>query len=239
MSVIAKRKDAAKATLEQTVYELILERLPVRTATLYGAFDDRDDKWLVLEDIGDVEPAFDDIDVIQELSAWLAIVHHSVSELARLPRLPDRGPAHFRGRLHHTRSVLEGRTRAASDPRKRRIFHEAVLACDAVSDQWENVAHACEKVPPSLVHGDLAAENLRFSEGRRGREIVVLDWEKAGWGVPAVDLSRVDLGVYIETANPAVLRCAPRDLVHDFASKSSSGVKRLTKRLWAAIEDLR
>jgi hypothetical protein len=250
-SVIAKRAAAEKAAIEQTVYESILERLPVRKATLYGAFDDGDDKWLVLEDIGDVEPAFDDNGVIQELSAWLAIVHRSVSELVGLPRLPDRGPAHFRTRLQQARSGLDGRLRAASDPRERKIFHEAVLACDAVADRWEAVALACEGVPPSLVHGDLAAQNLRLSAEGGCRKLVVLDWEKAGWGVPAVDLAHVDLGAYSKTAGGTSLGCAPRDLerayragrlfrvlVHEFASKPPSEVKRYTARLWAGIEEL-
>jgi aminoglycoside phosphotransferase (APT) family kinase protein len=39
-----------------------------------------------------------------------------------------------------------------------------------------------------LVHGDLSGKNLRIRRTIAGEQLLVLDWETAGWGPPAADL---------------------------------------------------
>jgi aminoglycoside phosphotransferase (APT) family kinase protein len=42
--------------------------------------------------------------------------------------------------------------------------------------------------PRTLVHGDFGAKNVRLRTTPAGTEVVVLDWETAGWGAIAVDI---------------------------------------------------
>jgi hypothetical protein len=52
-------------------------------------------------------------------------------------------------------------------------------------------------MPRTLVHGDFVGKNCRVrNSSNRDPELVVFDWEKAGWGVPAVDLATNAFGVY-------------------------------------------
>ena len=46
----------------------------------------------------------------------------------------------------------------------------------------------CGNAPRTLVHGDLSGKNLRLCKTDAGPQIVALDWETAGWGLPAADL---------------------------------------------------
>jgi len=45
-----------------------------------------------------------------------------------------------------------------------------------------------------LVHGDLAAKNARVRTSPNGNRLLILDWETAGWGVPAIDLAQYAAG---------------------------------------------
>jgi aminoglycoside phosphotransferase (APT) family kinase protein len=46
-------------------------------------------------------------------------------------------------------------------------------------------------MPLTLVHGDFVAKNLRVRNSQEGPILLPLDWETAGWGVPAADLAQV------------------------------------------------
>ncbi len=77
---------------------------------------------------------------------------------------------------------------------------ESVLAqCERLSARWDQLASACEGIPQTLVHGDFIQKNVRIRYVQD--EIIMLpyDWEKAGWGIPAEDISRVDLPTYWST----------------------------------------
>jgi len=61
-------------------------------------------------------------------------------------------------------------------------------------DDW--VAAACAGVPSTLVHGDFRPKNAYLRDDGAGMCLFPIDWEMAGWGVPAADLTRVDLRAY-------------------------------------------
>jgi hypothetical protein len=56
--------------------------------------------------------------------------------------------------------------------------------------QWRQVERFCERMPQTLVHGDLGSQNARIRLGHTSNSLLIMDWEKAGWGVPAVDLAQ-------------------------------------------------
>jgi Phosphotransferase enzyme family len=246
-TVVVKGGSRAKIGLEQLFYESVLSRLPVRTATLYGTFEDGDHTWLVLEDVGD-QPAPDDGECRQALSVWCAAVHEAGSTLDDLPLLPDRGPTHFWNRLQRAGAVLRQRVDDAEAPRERGILTSAIEACDAVTARWDAVMRGCEGLPATVVQGDLATQNLRLRTVGDRLDIVVLDWEKAGWGVPAVDLARLSLSDYAVAARIGSPRYSSTDLelaawagkafrvlVHDFCIKSPKAIERYANKLWGVL----
>jgi aminoglycoside phosphotransferase (APT) family kinase protein len=251
-SVIAKGGDRASATLERLIYQSVLRRLPVATPRLYGVFDDGDRIWLVLEDLGPVEPIWDDAVEARELAGWCARAHRATAMLADLPALPDRGPAHFWTRLQHAKHHLEQRMATTAELRDRECLRLARAACDEVDARWDLIVRACEGFPSSLVHGDLAAQNLRVRHTGQDRELVVLDWEKAGWGVPAVDVARLNLEDYrafcgyqspfsawADLSRLAWAGSVFRALVHNFAAKPPKAVERYGVRLMSVLEEAR
>src|SRR5260221_341952 len=66
---------------------------------------------------------------------------------------------------------------------------EAIVAqCDFLDSRWNQVNALCQGMPPTFVHGDLKAKNIRVRHTSHGIAVLPFDWEIAGWGVPAVDL---------------------------------------------------
>jgi aminoglycoside phosphotransferase (APT) family kinase protein len=51
-------------------------------------------------------------------------------------------------------------------------------------------------MPETLVHGDFSAKNVRIRQGQHGLELLPLDWDAAGWGVAAADVSQIDVVLY-------------------------------------------
>ena len=73
--------------------------------------------------------------------------------------------------------------------------------------RWSWLEAACAGVPATLVHGDLQRKNTYLRTGGDGPELCAIDWETAGWGIPAADLTRIDLPTYwatVRSAWPAV-----------------------------------
>jgi hypothetical protein len=58
------------------------------------------------------------------------------------------------------------------------------------------VEHVCDGVPATLVHGDFRTRHACVRRGRDGLALFPINWETAGWGVPAADLTRLDLPAY-------------------------------------------
>jgi hypothetical protein len=197
-SVVLKRCDAERGMAERTLYGDVLARLPVPAPAHLGSWTDDDGNvWLAVEDVGDTEPSLERGDLRRQLTEWAAALHRAGSRLAIVGDLPDRSAGHYLARLRSTRATLLGRVGAEGLPRGRReVLERAIARCDQLEGRWDAVQELCSRVPVTLVHGDLAEENLRVVQGPAGPRLVALDWEKAGAGCPLVDLVRVDPGLY-------------------------------------------
>jgi aminoglycoside phosphotransferase (APT) family kinase protein len=124
-------------------------------------------------------------------------MHTSAARLAAAARLPDRGPSHY---LEHLRSarhtILHNLTNPALSGDDVTVLHAIVSQCDLLESRWSQVETCCAGVPSTLVHGDFRPKNVRVRADQAGLALFPLDWETAGWGVPAPDLASVDLTAY-------------------------------------------
>lgn len=201
-SVIAKRSTLASLLTEQTVYEQALSRLPLRPLRCYGLLRGEDSVygWLFLEDAGNDCYSADLFEHRALVAKWLGRTHSSAVELAHQCKLPDRGPLFFRNLLQagsgRIRQSLDKPSLRAGDPD---LLKTVVSQLQILFDRWDEVEEYCERVPKTLVHGDLKSKNLRIRAFAPGPELFALDWEVAGWATPAVDLHFVEeLELYLD-----------------------------------------
>ena len=55
---------------------------------------------------------------------------------------------------------------------------------------WQEMNAYCLTFPRTLVHGDLLCQNMRIRSNGQVSVAVLFDWERSGWGIPALDLTR-------------------------------------------------
>jgi aminoglycoside phosphotransferase (APT) family kinase protein len=78
---------------------------------------------------------------------------------------------------------------------------EAILLyCNRLLSRWSSVEAICDALPYTLVHGDFGAKNVRVRTDPEGLQLLPLDWDSAGWGVAATDLSQADVPTYWSVA---------------------------------------
>lgn len=204
-SVIAKRMPQAKARPERTMYECVLPHLPVTAPRFYGAFDDDHgpaaDTWLFLEDVGSERYSDDRPDHLALAARWVAGLHGSASEIPAARDLPDGGP----GRYHrHLVSAADTLTRRLSGPDLAgadvTLIRGIVELLHGLAARWSEVEQLCAGLPPTVVHGDFRPKNVYLRPSGDRLACYPIDWETAGWGVPAADLTRIDTAVYWSVA---------------------------------------
>ena len=194
-SVVAKRTTRHVAAIERHIYECVLPRLPLRAPAFHGALDEGDACWLFLEDAGAARA--EGGDARRLLTEWLARLHTSAAELVGPLALPERGTDQDRELLREARRGLcEGAGNPSLSPADRWLLGDLVQVLGGLDARWDGIERLCARMPRTLVHGDLGAQNLRLRATPEGDELLVLDWETAGIGPPAVDLVDVDAALY-------------------------------------------
>lgn len=178
----------------------------------YGMAASGDDcGWLFTENVG--EERFCPTSPRQRtLSAqWLARMHSAAARLDSAARLPDRGPAHYFDHLRLGReTIARNLDNPALSAEDRRLLRAVSAQCDAVERAWGGIERFCATVPCTLVHGDFRSKNVRLRVLGSRTTLFPIDWETAGWGVPAADLAatrgvtpleQVDLAAYASMAH--------------------------------------
>jgi thiamine kinase-like enzyme len=187
-AVIAKRCTRNTALVERQVYERLLPRIDVPVLHYYGYVEEPDGEfaWLFLEDAGEEKL----VETDRELATrWLAQLHTGAIALADRATLPDCGPQRYLRHLRIGRGLIrELPPRLTPWTEQRRALEGLQRDLDELQWRWALVDTACEAAPRTLVHCDFARKNLRVRHTPRGRDLVALDWETAGWGPPAADL---------------------------------------------------
>ncbi len=196
--LIAQRAPLSKALIERTVYRDILPRLPVPAPRFYGFLEDGPEfAWLFLEDAGD--DRYDPADPAHRAlgAGWLGQMHTTATGVATARGLPDAGPVRYRRHLVAGRSTIQTHlTNPALTAAERDTLRAIVSDLDRTEAAWTLIEAECAAFPQTLVHGDFRRKNVYLRDGPQGVELLPIDWETAGWGVPAIDLVRIDLAAY-------------------------------------------
>jgi aminoglycoside phosphotransferase (APT) family kinase protein len=196
-AVIAKRCWQETAVRERTVYEEVLPHLPLPALCYYGFVAEPGGEfcWLFLEDAGKGEYS-PGLKKHRRLAArWLGLVHTAAAGLEATVPLPERGPDHYREHLRSARRTLNTHLgNPALTGADVSVLEDLIARCDCLEGRWGDVKRFCQKMPRTLTHGDLAVKNVRVRTGAgEEMDLFPLDWETAGWGVPAVDLAQFTL----------------------------------------------
>lgn len=214
-SVIAQRSATSKAAAQRAIYAEVLPRLRLSAPHFYGTQQDgHDAAWVFVEDIGDERITLSDPCHLALAGEWVGRLHAGAAQLDSMRDLPDGGPSRYHDHLRVARQTIRANlANPALAPAEVDGLVRLLDELDAIDARWASLAAVCDGMPPTLVHGDIQRKNLHVKTSDRGLELFVIDWETAGWGVPAADLPKIDLEAYRSTVletwpdlNLAVLR---------------------------------
>lgn len=205
-AVMAKRCLLQTGAVERAIYEEFLPRLDLPSLEYYGSVEDEDGRsiWLFLEEAGGDLYSPENPEHRALAARWLAAVHTGGRRLGWEPRWPDRGPEQYLQRLRACRSRLrEYFTHPNLRPEGVAVLETVSEQCALLESRWREFEEICQATPRTLMHGDFVVKNLRVRAATGGPELLVFDWEFAGWGAPATDLAQFtghvaspDLSVY-------------------------------------------
>jgi aminoglycoside phosphotransferase (APT) family kinase protein len=189
-TLIAKRSAATRARIEWTIYKQFLPHVPVPSVQCYGYREELEGKfwWLFLEEANGERYVPERSDHRALAGHWLGAMHRTSLDVELPASLPDRGLEHHRQLLCAARAELWERVdNPVLSADEVALLRSIAAECDVLDTQWEVLERECNSAPRVLVHGDFARKNLRV---RDGAALLVFDWDKAGWGSPAIDLAQ-------------------------------------------------
>jgi phosphotransferase family enzyme len=202
-SIIAQRSNMAKALIERTVYEQVLPYLPVTSPRYYGCREAGPRyAWLFLEDVGDMHYCHTNAEHLAIAGRWVGGMHVAATRVAATRvatarGLPTSGLPRYLEHLHAARrTIREHLSKPWFTAGDVALLESMVLALDDVERHWPCVEQACSGAPLTLVHGDFRPRNANVKNDGVRTELYPFDWELAGWGLPAADLTQIDLAAY-------------------------------------------
>jgi hypothetical protein len=224
--VIAKWTWRQTVELEASLYAEVLPRLPVATVRCYGTAPDGDEAmaWLLLEDARGVPYSPSRPDHRRLAAQWLAALHTALPGRPERCALATRDAAHYRRLLERTvRAIAEGFANPALQAEHLPSLRAALERTGMLLGRWPEVERLCAGMPQTLVHADFVAKNVRIQEREGTSTLQAFDWEQAAWGLPAIDLTAIDLDEYA--------RCV-RATWPAFAGSDMRTVARVGRILW-------
>jgi phosphotransferase family enzyme len=197
--VIAKWTWRETIELEANLYAEVLPELPVATVSCYGSAPDGDGAkaWLFLDDAGG-EPYSPRRPEHRRLAArWLGAMHTALPAPPRRCALPARDTDEYRAVLVRCGGAIAGGLRnPAIGDEHRPCLRSAARRIETLLEHWPELERLCAAMPRSLVHGDFVPKNVRVCEHPGPATVQAFDWENAAWGLPAIDLTGIDLVEY-------------------------------------------
>ncbi len=193
-AVIAKRCAREAGQIERTVYERILPHVPLAGPHYYGTVEgpqDQDVCWLFIGEIHGEKYDMLRPDHRAAAARWLGTLHTTAQSAADQAGLPDAGPSRYRAEMRATRDLIRAQVDNPAFGAEDVAFLDLLVErFDELDENWDRLARACTGLPPTLIHGDFNAKNLRVQPSPQGVQIGVFDWEDAGLAVPAIDLAQ-------------------------------------------------
>jgi hypothetical protein len=196
--VIAKRCPPHTAAVERLIYEEFLPQVPLPTLGYYGSVEEGDGQswWLFIEEATGELYSPNNPEHRALAGRWLAAVHRAGCDPRWKQGLPDRGPEQYLQLLRTCRAKLrEHFTNPHLPLEGPTVLPALVRQCDVIEAHWTELEALCQIAPKTVVHCDFAIKNLRVRPAAHGPELLVFDWEYAGWGVPNIDLAQYIGGV--------------------------------------------
>lgn len=195
-AVIAKRGRRGPLPLEHKIYMEVLPHFPMPSLHCYGFVEKPDDKfcWLFLEDAGG-EQYSSLSEAHRALAArWLGTLHTASLTSAVDNALPDRGPNYYLEHLQLAGQAIQQQlSNPTLHPDYQAVLESIASQCHFLEERWSLVEDFCNRMPRTIVHGDLVIKNVRIRMSGTGITLLPFDWEFAGWGVPAADLVQFSL----------------------------------------------
>ena len=131
------------------------------------------------------------------------MMHSAGARLSTAASLPDGGPSRYLGLLRSAREIIRthmtNRVLSTCDVH---ALERLAADLDVLDDGWARLEEACAGVPATVTHGDYRLRHAYVRRRATGLELLLLNWEMAGWGVPTVDLTHVDLDAYLAVIQP-------------------------------------
>jgi ATP-binding cassette, subfamily B, bacterial len=189
-AVVAKRQRRSLALHERRLYEHVLPHVSAPVPRYYGLVDETANScWVFLEDVGGDELSLTSAIHGRLAASYLAHVH---TALGVPGRLADRGPAHFLNLLRAARERIVANVHRVGLDDEARIMTTIAAHCSRVEREWPRIQVICDEMPSGLVHGDFVSKNVRIQRTNGDFRAVAFDWERAGWGMPGLDLAQLD-----------------------------------------------
>jgi hypothetical protein len=192
-AVIAKRCPLHTAAVERLIYEEFLPRLPLPSLRCYGSVQEPDGQswWLFLEEACGELYSPHNPEHRALAGRWLAAVHTAGRRHVWKGRLPDRGLAQHLSLLGSCRGkAIEHLNNPSLTPDGAAVLQTVSEQCEILERHRPELEAICREVPRTLIHGDFGVKNLRVRPSADGPELLVYDWEFAGWGEACSDLAQ-------------------------------------------------
>jgi hypothetical protein len=177
--------------------------------------------WLFIEDVsgeGQYQPNLYEHRVAA--ARWLGTMHLTTANIAAASRLPGRNPGHYLNLLCVARDTIQVHiNNPALKTGDRTLLNTIITQLDYLDSLWHQLESVCQEGLCTLVHGDFIRKNVAVRNDRDAIHFLPFDWEKAGWGTPAEDISRVDISTYWTT----VRNYWPGTTIHTFERLASVG----------------
>jgi hypothetical protein len=202
-SVIAKRCDMASGLTERMFYEDVLPQLSMSKLEYYGSFvENGEHLWLFLEDAGGRKFSFSNPGDRQAAVLWLASFHTSGARLIKPDMLIERHPAYYLNRLTSAKRVqashINNPILSATD---RQTLANGLDQMAATINSWDKIEALYDRLPHSVIHGDFKTKNINLRVDNNRTSIFPFDWENGGWGIPGVDMWKLDEAEYLQAVN--------------------------------------
>ncbi len=205
--IIAKRTATDVIEFETTMYGQVLPKLPIRSLRYYGTVTDTDPtlSWLFLEDAGDDPYSSDNPDHCILGAQWLGLVHGCSETSSIVHLLPEYGPKwYFQQGREACERILQSRENTSLTDAERETLDIVLTEMETIFSRQAEVDELCQRMPRTLVHGDFFPKNLRIRQDDGKLNLFPLDWETAGYAVPAADVAyHIDLDTYFAIVGSA------------------------------------